>query len=162
MRLRRVLITDVYTTLERVGHIELGALRTPDSSDGGVRRGRARDVHRRTHGRKRLCKRKPETDDEASSEYSLNEGQAYLAHIMIELANRSGLDTESCIREDRNSVEMANLLHDGLVKVWTGPYQEDGDHFESLREMADVWKQHKRNNPPRSSQRERNATPGTP
>lgn len=43
MRLRRVLVTDVYTTLERVGHIELGALRTPDSSDGGVRRGRARD-----------------------------------------------------------------------------------------------------------------------
>lgn len=43
MRLRRVLVTDTFTTLERTGHIKLGVLGTPDSSDGGVRRVRARD-----------------------------------------------------------------------------------------------------------------------
>ena len=80
---------------------------------------------------------------------------------MVELASRSGVDVESCIRENRNSVEVADLLHDGLVKVWTGPYREDGDHFESLREKADIWNQHERTNSPGSSQRERNATPGT-
>jgi hypothetical protein len=80
---------------------------------------------------------------------------------MVELATRSGVDVESYIRENRNSVEVADLLHDGLVKVWTGPYREDGDHFESLRGKADVWNQHKKTNPPRSSQRERSATPGT-
>jgi hypothetical protein len=43
MRLRRVLVSDIYTTLERAGHISIGGLGTPDSSDGGVRRVRARD-----------------------------------------------------------------------------------------------------------------------
>ena len=80
---------------------------------------------------------------------------------MVELASRSGVDVESYIRENRSSVEVADLLHDGLVKVWTGPYREDGDHFESLREKADVWNQHEKTDLPGSSQRERNATPGT-
>lgn len=43
MRLRRVLVSDIYTAIERAGHISIGVLGTPDSSDGGVRRVRARD-----------------------------------------------------------------------------------------------------------------------
>lgn len=43
MRLRRVLVSDIYTALERAGHVSIGVLGTPDSSDGGVRRVRARE-----------------------------------------------------------------------------------------------------------------------
>lgn len=86
---------------------------------------------------------------------------ALLLEAMTDLVNRSKLDVDGYMQKqgNRDAHELANIVHDKLVEVWTKPQHDSDDLQEPLRQKADVWERHRRNQTPRSSQLERASTP---
>lgn len=82
----------------------------------------------------------------------------YLAAVMTQLADRSDVDLAKFALDKRDPGEVADLLHDSLVKVWDAPRREDGEHVQMLKERANIW-QHHENALPKPGQRERATTP---
>ncbi|KAF2998284.1 hypothetical protein E8E13_007045 [Curvularia kusanoi] len=157
MRLRRVLVGNVCMALGRAGHIKFGVPGTPDSSDG-ARRDRALNGSPQNL---LLNKREAEVDEDALSEYSDAFHEDYLYGVLRDLAQRAEVDIQSHVKKSCTVLELVNILHDGLVKHWDGPFQDEPELSETLKEMAEVWDQHKKSKPPQSSQRERVSTPRT-
>lgn len=92
-------------------------------------------------------------EEDTHSEHSedQDEQDTNLTNIMIQLVARSAVDLEKLAHEKRDPREVADLLHDSLVKVWDTPQREDGEHVQVLKERATVWQQH-RKPPPMSSE----------
>jgi hypothetical protein len=98
----------------------------------------------------------PETSD--------GEHGAFLLEVMTDLVNRSKLDLDGYMQDpgNRDANDLANVVHDKLVEVWTKPQRETGDLQEVLRQKAEVWERHRCSQPPRPTQLERASTPRRP
>ncbi|KAJ4332501.1 hypothetical protein N0V95_009647 [Ascochyta clinopodiicola] len=161
MRLRRALVQDVCNVLQQAGNIRIGVPGTPDSVGGG--RGRRPDGAdgRYMTSRKRICKREANVESDASSEPSggQHEDSSFLLEVMTDLVSRTNLDVPVQVQQKRDAHDFADQLHDSLVEVWDGPKRDIGDQHDRLRQKADVWENHRRSHPPKSTQRERTVTP---
>jgi hypothetical protein len=65
---------------------------------------------------------------------------------MTELIDRANIDVGN-----RDAHELADVIHDHLVEVWTRPLQATGDRLEVLTEKADAWDRLRRSQLPHLS-----------
>lgn len=91
-----------------------------------------------------------------------DEAQAILLEVMNQLMSRSKCDLLEHLSVDpvtRDASQLADMLHDRLVAAWDAPLREDSNRYDELKQKAETWDRLRRSVPPRSTQRERTATP---
>ncbi|KAF1849014.1 uncharacterized protein K460DRAFT_280436, partial [Cucurbitaria berberidis CBS 394.84] len=150
MRFRRALVNDLFVALHKVGHIkitgEAGVMGTPDSVRGVRETKRTGADSKRMTERKRRCKRGDDSDTDIASDeedkYFWEDGDL-LASTMGCLLGRclSILPEElaASLNRVKDPMELADIVHDGLVEVWSEPRSQYRETLATLKRKAEIW-----------------------